>query len=157
MNAGKILPNYQRNWFFRFQCVYVQHNFTVPLFADRRDTDEIGAGFPWGWLCSGLNIICPHVPGTAHFSEFWSKRFKEHRLNPSVSGRIPHKLPWTSSRCAQTQVWRPGVPLSSPLVTHGHVSLLWTEGQFLATFSLLTEIPSVIPQPTYLHSTVVQI
>ena len=46
MNVGKILHNYQRNWFFEFQCVYIQHNFTFSLFAKKeRDIDEAGAGF----------------------------------------------------------------------------------------------------------------
>lgn len=50
MNVGKILCNYQRNWFFRFQCVYVQYDFTISLFAKRKKKkkkaiDEAGAGF----------------------------------------------------------------------------------------------------------------
>lgn len=46
MDAEKILRNYQRNWFGDFRCAYVQHNFTVSLFAIKRDIDDVGAGFP---------------------------------------------------------------------------------------------------------------
>lgn len=62
MNAGKIVCNYQRNWFFRFPCVCVQHNLSPCL---------LKKGCRWSW--SSLNHV---VFQTSPSSSAWNHTFE---------------------------------------------------------------------------------